>query len=102
MAKPRQIDERLREWATPAQITYMDAIAEHGGERAAARALGTHKNVINASMTRLVNKAAMHGYAPNYDLKYPVAPGQIIKGVSTYYNKDGKPTGQWVKSSADQ
>jgi hypothetical protein len=25
----------------------------------------------------------------------------VAKGVSTYYNKDGKPTGQWVKASLD-
>lgn len=25
----------------------------------------------------------------------------VVKGVSTYYNKDGKPSGQWVKSSLD-
>jgi hypothetical protein len=30
-----------------------------------------------------------------------VPDGFRVKGVSTYYNKDGKPSGQWVKSTAD-
>ena len=28
--------------------------------------------------------------------------GYKVKGVSTYYNDEGKPTGQWVKSAADE
>lgn len=30
-----------------------------------------------------------------------VPDGYLVKGVSTYYNKDGKPSGQWVKSAID-
>jgi hypothetical protein len=31
---------------------------------------------------------------------HPVAPGFSVKGVSTYYDKDGQPSAQWVKSNA--
>src|SRR5690606_11481752 len=32
----------------------------------------------------------------------PVPDGFKVKGVSTYYNRDGQPVGQWVKSTADE
>jgi hypothetical protein len=31
-----------------------------------------------------------------------VPDGFLVKGVSTYYDRDGKPSGQWVKSTADR
>jgi hypothetical protein len=50
---------------------------------------------------RVKRKAAKQGYAPEHDFTRPVPDGFIAKGVSTYYNKDGKPTAQWVKASLD-
>jgi hypothetical protein len=35
-------------------------------------------------------------------MTHTVPDGFNVKGVSTYYGKDGKPAGQWVKSTADQ
>lgn len=32
---------------------------------------------------------------------YAVPAPFVVKGVSTYYNKDGRPSGQWVKSRLD-
>jgi len=31
-----------------------------------------------------------------------VPDGYMVKGISTYYGEDGKPRGQWVKSSVDK
>src|SRR5690606_823624 len=36
------------------------------------------------------------------DYVHPVPDGFLAKGISTYYNKDGKPTAQWVKSTVDR
>lgn len=47
-------------------------------------------------------KAARSGYAPEHDFTHQVPDGFQAKGVSTYYNKEGKPSGQWVKASIDQ
>lgn len=41
------------------------------------------------------------GFSPKHDMVRTVPDGFKVKGVSTYYNKEGKPTGQWVKSNAD-
>lgn len=41
------------------------------------------------------------GWAPDFDQTHPVPDGQVVAGVSTYYDKDGFVRGQWVKSRAD-
>ena len=91
----------LRPYATQVQADYLDAIEQHGGQRAAARALGIGQSAIANALARLRASAALRGYAPTHDMTHPVAPGFIASGVSTYYNKDGQPTGQWVKARAD-
>lgn len=42
--------------------------------------------------------AAKQGYSPDHDMTKPVPDGFVVSGVSTYYNEEGTPTGQWVKS----
>lgn len=96
------IDERLKEWATPAQLKYIEAIELHGGARAAAKALGVHHSSVGKAIDRLKAHAARQGYSPDHDMKRPVPDGFLLKGVSTYYDKDGNAAGQWVKSSVDR
>lgn len=95
------IDPKLLQFATPAQAQYIEAVNEHGSGRKAAQALGVAKSAINAAITRVKKVAAMSGYSPEHDLVHPIAPGQVLRGASTYYNKDGKPTAQWVKTRTD-
>lgn len=45
---------------------------------------------------------ALAGWSPKHDMTHTVPTGFHVKGVSTYYGADGKPQGQWVKSSADR
>lgn len=91
----------LLPWATATQSTYIDAVILHGGVRAAERALGKPNDRIGASLRGLKRRAAVAGFAPDHDYTRPVPDGFVAKGVSTYYNKDGKPTQQWVKSRLD-
>jgi hypothetical protein len=95
------IDEALKQFATPRQLEYIEAINRHGSNRKAAMALGVAPSSVDRSIKLLSKKAAISGYSPSHDMTRVVPDGYIVKGVSTYYNKDGKPTGQWVKSSAD-
>jgi hypothetical protein len=95
-------DPKLREWATPRQLEYLDAIDAHGSARKAAKALGVHKNVIQESYNRLKVRAASMGHSPQHDMTKTVPDGFKVKGVSTYYDQEGKARGQWVKSSIDQ
>lgn len=96
------IDERLKEWATAAEIEAIDAINQTGSGRAAARQLGISETGIRDRISRAKKRAASRGYSPDHDMTRAVPEPFIAKGISTYYNRDGKPVGQWVKSSLDQ
>lgn len=96
------IDERLLEWATPDQAKKIKAINEHKSFSAAAKHLGVHQSAVSRAITSVRLKAAMSGYSPEHHMTHPVPMGFNVRGVSTYYDEDGKPRGQWVKSSADQ
>lgn len=95
------IDPKLKEWATPAQARYVDALNEFGSARAAARHLNTDHSSIRRGIEALKRAAALQGYSPPHDMTKTVPDGFNVKGVSTYYDKDGKAAGQWVKSAID-
>lgn len=95
------IDDNLRAWATVRQLEYIEAVEKHGSIRKAAKALGVNKNAVQGSIKSLRAKAAAQGYSPAHDMTKTVPDGFKVRGVSTYYDRDGKPAGQWVKSSVD-
>lgn len=95
------IDPKLKDWATAKEAEYLDAINEHGGGRTAAKALGVDNSSIFHAIARLKKRAASKGYSPEHDMTRPVPDGFKVKGVSTYYDKDGVAKGQWVKSTID-
>lgn len=91
----------LRPWASTRQAELLEAILAHGSLRAAAKSIGMDWRNAYRSIKLLKKRAAAAGYAPEHDMTRTVPEPFIVKGVSTYYNKDGKPTGQWVKSKLD-
>ena len=95
------VDQKLREWATPRQLQVIDAIEKHGSHRAAAAALGMAHGSVGDSIAGLKKRAARMGYAPEFDMTRPVPDGFFLRGTSTYFNKDGKVAGQWVKNQID-
>jgi hypothetical protein len=97
-----QIDPELRSFATPRQLEYIDAIEKHGSQQKAAKALGIGRRTLDQGMVLLRKNAALRGYSPAHDMVRTVPDGFKVKGVSTYYNAAGKPSGQWVKSTADE
>lgn len=99
---PKLRDPKLHEYATPQQARYLAAVLEHGGTRPAARAIGVGKTTIESSLARLQVAAARMGWAPANDMVHTAPDGFTVKGVSTYYDKEGKPAGQWVKTDADR
>lgn len=63
----------------------------------AAAYLGVHERTYRKRRAALARK----GWSPEHDMTKTVPDGFKVKGVSTYYDQDGKPRGQWVKSAAD-
>lgn len=98
---PEHLTKLLEYCDTECQAGYIKAVIQHDGMRAASRALGVHDSTIVKCIKRARRNAARQGYAPDYDMTREVPDGFYAKGVSTYYNKDGQPAGQWVKSSID-
>jgi hypothetical protein len=95
-----RLDERLKDFATERQSQIIDAVNAHGSLRAASRALGVNYRSVYNSVDAVTRKAALRGYAPDYDMTKVAAPGFAIKGTSTLY-KDGKQAIQWVKTDRD-
>lgn len=79
-------------------IEAVNAVQAAGGNKtAAAKALGVPRETLRCRLKR----AALRGYSPEHDMTRTVPEGFLVKGVSTYYDKEGKPRGQWVKSALD-
>ena len=93
--------EELKKFATDKQWQYYSKSCELGSNRAAAKFFGVTATVVDVAVRGLKAKAAIQGYSPEHDMTRTVPEGYLVKGISTYYNKDGKPSGQWVKSSLD-
>lgn len=73
------------------------AVAEHGSNAKAAAKLGIDRRNVDRRMKRL----ALRGYSPEHDMTKTVPDGFAVKGVSSYYDRDGNLAGQWVKSQQD-
>ena len=67
-----------------------------------ARELGIARETVKGTLKNIRTRAASKGYSPEHDMIHTVPDGYKVKGVSTYYNEEGKPVGQWVKSQADE
>ena len=96
-----QVDTGLLDYCTPRQREILEAIESEGGGIAASKLLGCDKTLPAKTYNIVKAKAARHGYAPDFDMTHPVPDGFVAKGISTYYNSEGKPTAQWVKASVD-
>ena len=92
----------LLPYATETQEKYILALNEYGSQRNVAKALGVNARSVTTALRNLKLVAAMRGYSPEHNMVHDVPNGYHVKGVSTYYNADGQPTAQWVKSNIDR
>lgn len=95
------IDENLKQWATPRQAEYIDAIIAFKGIRPAARKFGISHAALHRSLKAVKKKAALQGWSPEHDLTKTVPEPFVIRGTSTLYDENGKPKLQWVKTRLD-
>lgn len=95
------IDPELKSYANERQAETIDAINQTGSYRKAAKKLGVNNTTVMRMVDALKLRAATKGYSPDHDMTHVVPDPFVVKGVSTYYNAEGKASGQWVKSSLD-
>lgn len=96
------VDPNLYDYCdTEKQRETLRLLDELGSGAAVAERLGVHRSWPSGLVKRLKQKAARRGYAPDHNMTHTVPEGYLVKGVSTYFDSDGKPRGQWVKSSLD-
>jgi hypothetical protein len=96
------VDQNWYQFCTVRQAEYLKALEEHGSFRKAAQAMNVCAGTIQQSIDYIKRKATMAGYSPDHDMTHIAPQGYIVKGTSTYYDEDGKPKGQWVKTSLQQ
>lgn len=92
------IDESLKQFATEGQARYIDKINELGGYNKAAREFNVTSGTVSQAIKNVKMKAAMHGFSPEHDMTRVAPEPFIVRGISTYYNAEGKASGQWVKT----
>lgn len=90
--------ESLKQFATPRQCVVIDAVIEHGSNNKAAEALNIDKRGLIRTLKRAKASASKQGWSPDHDMTHPVPDTHIVKGVSTFYDENGTPIRQWVKS----
>jgi hypothetical protein len=87
---------------TERQKAVVSRVEKGESQRVIAKELGLSRSTVQDHWSKVKAKAALQGYSPEHDYTHPVPDGFTVKGVSTYYNDEGKPVGQWVKSLSDK
>lgn len=94
---------RLAEFAESERQTEVAFLRDQGYTHTQiAKKLGIAERNVYRTLKRIKDNAARRGFSPEHDMNHVVPEGYKVKGVSTYYNEEGKPIGQWVKSATDE
>jgi DNA-binding Lrp family transcriptional regulator len=96
------IDQGLLQFATDVEKRNIKAVEENGSFTSAAKALGLHKDRVRKSIRALEMRAALRGYAPQFDMTKVAPNGFGVNGTSTLYKEDGSISVQWVKTKRDE
>lgn len=92
----------LLEWATPRQKAIAEARIKGETWEWIYNNLGVDQGNGRKTLASLKRRAVRQGYSPDHDMTHTVPDGFHVKGVSTYYDSEGNPKAQWVKSATDQ
>jgi hypothetical protein len=95
---PLENDEYPR-WVTETQIRYLEAVKEHGGQNAAARALGVAKSSVNEAIATYKREAARRGHAPGHF--NDGVPAGYVMGKVTVQRKNEDGTYRWERMSPE-
>lgn len=100
MSRTTHIDEALKQWATPRQCEYIDAVNAASGVMAGAESLGIGYQNMSRAISAIKERAAKAGYAPGH-FQSGVAPGYAMGKVTVQRSKDGDVERTWERQSPD-
>jgi hypothetical protein len=86
---------------TDRQREIIQAVHECGSNTQASKKINIARQTIDEHVKKIKARAATLGFSPEHDMTRPVPDAFVVRGVSTYYDKEGNPSGQWVKSRLD-
>ena len=92
----------LQYCTTDRQRTIIEMHERGMGYTTIANELNCSKWSVRDVVKLVQGRAELQGYSPQHDMRHTVPETFKVRGVSTYYNDEGKPVGQWVKSIADK
>jgi hypothetical protein len=95
------MNELLQYCITARQAEIIQAVIDEGSNNKASLKLGIARQTVDEVVKKVKRRAAIKGWAPDNDMIRPVPDAFVVRGVSTYYNAEGKASGQWVKSRLD-
>ena len=87
---------------TDRQRTIIEMHERGMGYTTIANELNCSKWSVRDVVKLVQGRAELQGYSPQHDMRHTVPDTFKVRGVSTYYNDEGRPVGQWVKSIADK
>lgn len=64
--------------------------------------IADHFDCTTRSVQAYKSRLARRGLSPEHDMDHLQNPLFMVKGQSTYYNKEGLPTQRWVKTKLDE
>jgi hypothetical protein len=95
------MNELLQYCITARQAEIIQAVIDEGSNNKASLKLGIVRQSVDEVVKKVKKRAAIKGWSPDHDMIRPVPDAFVVRGVSTYYNAEGKASGQWVKSRLD-
>lgn len=94
--------EHLKEYATPIELQYIEAINREGTIMKAAKVLDRNLSSIVRGLQRVRKRAAQREVRNEDGSVHQSPAGFSVNGISTYYDPEGQQKGQWVKVSRDK
>jgi len=88
----------LKKWATVRQAEYIDSIEKTGSVKQTAKDLKVDISTVYAALANVRKRAAISGYAPEYDMNVEVPLPFGVKGTTTLYKNGEEKVLQWVKT----
>lgn len=94
-------NELLKYTICDSETECIKAVIKTGSPTEAAKLLDVNPRTITRKVARIKSRAAIKGYSPDHNMTHTVPNGFKVKGVSTFYDEEGNPIRQWVKSTED-